>query len=139
MRRTQIGWVIIVVALFVEILAFYQQITGTAFIILTTGMILMVLLFGTLTINVTNEFIGFYMGIGLIRGKYRFSDIAYCRPLSYIPLGWGIRFRPGVILFNVSGYKAIEIKRKNKNTNIWIGTSNPEEIVYWVNERMKKE
>lgn len=138
MKTTQIGWVIIVTAIFVEALAIYQHAGGTTLIALSSGMILMVLLVGTLTIKVTDEFIGFSMGIGLIHGKYNYSDIEFCRPLSYIPLGWGIRFRPGAILFNVSGYKAVEIQRRNKFRKIWIGTSNPEEVVAKVYEMMKK-
>lgn len=139
MKRTQIGWIMIVVALFVEALAFYQHATGTTLIGLTACAIVLVLLFGKLTIIVTDDFLLFSMGIGLIRGKYRLSDIEYCRPLNYFPLGWGVRFRPGATLFNVSGNKAIEIQRRNKWRKIWIGTNNPEEVAAFVNAKMKKQ
>lgn len=133
MKRTQIGWVIIVAAVCIELLSIYQHITGTSFYVLSSFMVAMVLLFGTLTIRVNKESIQFSMGIGLIRGRYKFSDIEYVRPNNYIPMGFGIRLRPGVTLFNVSGYKAIEIQRKNKYRKIWIGCSNPEEIVAYIN------
>ena len=62
-----------------------------------------------------------------------------CKPISYISLGWGIRLRPGVILFNVSGNKAIELEIKNKKRKIWIGTNCPEEIADFINSKRKND
>jgi len=36
-----------------------------------------------------NEFIRFAMGVGLIKGKYKLSEVEYCKTLRYIPFGWG--------------------------------------------------
>ncbi len=89
-------------------------------------------MFYKLTILVTDDAVQFSLGIGIIKGKYNLSVINNCKPLSYIPFGWGIRLRPGVILFNVSGNKAIELEIKNKNRKIWIGTNKPEEISQYI-------
>jgi hypothetical protein len=56
---------------------------------------------------------------------------------SYIPLGWGIRLKPGVILFNVSGTKAIELSIKGKKLKIWIGTDEPEELSDFINSKIQ--
>ena len=76
------------------------------------------------------------MGIGLIRGTYELKELSACRPMDYTPLGWGIRFRPGVTLYNVSGNRAIELEFKNRDRKIWLGTNTPEEIAAFINEKM---
>jgi hypothetical protein len=139
MRKTQIGWAVIIIVLIVESISIVQYPGNTNFMILTAGMILMLLLFGTLTIVVTGTHLKFFFGIGLIRAKYSFSDIVYCRPINYFSLGWGIRFKPGITIFNVSGNKAIEIRRRSSDQIIYIGTDAPEEVVDWVYKKMRKE
>jgi len=136
MKKTQIGWVIIAIVLVIEAISIIQYPGNTNFIILTTGMLLMLLLFGTLTIIVTDTHLKFRFGVGLVRGSYLLSDIIYCRPISYFSLGWGIRFKPGVTIFNVSGNKAVEIKRRSSDQIIYIGTDNPEEVAAWVYKKM---
>jgi hypothetical protein len=116
----------------------YQK-ANEAVIPVTILLVLILILFGTLTLNVTDEYVKFSFGIGLKRGKYKISNIEICWPLTYFPLGWGIRFRPGVILFNVSGNKAIKIRVKGKNREIWIGTNYPEEFAAYINSKMKKQ
>ena len=138
MKKTQIGWVILIAAVFVIGITTTQPASTNQLFYIIVGMILMVILFGTLTLSVDDEYVTFSFGIGLIRGKYKIDEITVCRPLSYFALGWGIRFRPGVTIFNVSGNKAIEIRRRGKR-DIWIGTEFPDEFAAYINEKMEQK
>jgi hypothetical protein len=137
MKKTQVGWVVLIIVALVEVTLLLQRPDSTTLYLVSTLMAAMVLLTGTLTITVTDTHLQFYFGIGLIRGKYALQDIVYCRPISYFSLGWGIRFKPGVTIFNVSGNKAIEIKRRSSSQIIYLGTDTPEEIVTCVYEKIK--
>jgi hypothetical protein len=138
MKRTQFGWVFL--AVIIAILAFvsYQKQDTSTIIVLVAFSTILLFLFYKLTIKVTNEYVKFSLGIGLISGKYKLKSISHCKSLSYIPFGWGIRLRPGIILFNVSGTKAIELEIKNKNRKVWIGTNCPEEIADYINSKKNK-
>lgn len=138
MKRTQFGWVFFGVIILIFGFVIYQNRNLNTLLILSALAIVLLLLFYKLTISITDQYVKFSMGIGIIKGKYKLSDINYCKPLSYIPFGWGIRLRPGVILFNVSGNKAIELEIKNKNRKIWIGTNEPEEISQYINSMKAK-
>lgn len=135
MKRTQIGWIFLAVIIAILAVAAYQKQDTSAMTVLVAFSTILLFLFYKLTISVSEEYVKFSLGIGLISGKYKLESISHCKSLSYIPLGWGIRLRPGVILFNVSGTKAIELEIKNKKRKIWIGTNCPEEIVDYINSK----
>lgn len=138
MKKTQFGWIFLGVIILIFGFIIYQNRNLNTLLILSALAIVLLLLFYKLTISITDQDVKFSMGIGIIKGKYKLSDINYCKPLSYITFGWGIRLRPGVILFNVSGNKAIELEIKNKNRKIWIGTNKPEEISQYINSMKAK-
>ncbi len=138
MKRTQIGWVFLVVILLIIFVTNYQGQNPLSVIAISTFLLILLLLFYKLSINVTDKYVKFSLGIGLIHGKYEIENIIHCKPLKYIPFGWGIRRRPGVILFNVSGNKAIELEIKGKNKKVWIGTNCPDEISEYINSKMDK-
>lgn len=138
MVKTQYAWVFYIVAGFIIVLSAISKADPTASALLTAVMAFVLLLFYKLTIKVNYSYIAFSFGIGLIRRKYRLQDITSCRAVKYFPLGWGVRFRPGVTIYNVSGNKAIELKLKGKKRKIWIGTDNPEEISQYINFRLNK-
>lgn len=87
-----------------------------------------------LTITIDKEAVRFSMGIGLIRGEYPVRNIVSCRSVSYLPFGWGVRFRPGVMIFNVSGNKALELELMDRKMKVWIGTDNPEALVSFLHK-----
>ena len=136
MKETQYGWIFFILIIIMSGVIIYQNQSIHSIVLVLTISLIVLLLFYKLTITVSNEYIKFAFGIGLINGKYQLRDIIQCQPVSYIPLGWGIRFRPGVILYNVSGNKAIELKIKNKNRKVWIGTNNPQEIADYINSKL---
>lgn len=138
MQKTQTGWIIIGVVISLNVLVLFGYKNPTSSIPLAIISAILLLLFYNLTISVENGYVKFWMGIGLIRGQYSLHEIESCRAIQYFPLGWGIRWRPGVILFNVSGTKAIELSIKGKSRKIWIGTDYPDEIADYINMLLHK-
>lgn len=137
MKRTQIGWVfLIIIPLIIAVMAYATPDTTAISIGVAVAFILL-LLFYKLTIEVTDESIRFSLGIGIISRTYQLSDVIYCKPITYFALGWGIRYRPGAILYNVSGNKAIELQLKSKHLKVWIGTDCPEELTAYINQQMR--
>ncbi len=139
MKRTQIGWVVILIIAIIDICAFFQIPYSSGKNIFFGITTLVLLLSYNLTIRVTDEYVKFTLGIGLIRGKYKLSDIATCRPDSYFSMGWGIRLRENGILYNVSGNKAIELTFKHKSGKVWLGTDVPEELAGYINSKISKD
>jgi hypothetical protein len=139
MKKTQTGWIFIILITAFTIYGFLSSgfTRGNTFWILASLLIIL-LLFYNLTITVDDHFVRFSFGIGIIRGKFALSEIDTCRPKTYIALGWGIRLRPGVIIYNVSGNKAIELKIKGKKRYVWIGTNSPEELCGYIHQRMNQ-
>jgi hypothetical protein len=86
--------------------------------------------FNKITITITKTTLSFSMGVGLIKKTYPMSDIQSCTPIkNNIINGWGIRRILGGWLYNVSGFQAIELRFKNENKIIRIGTDKPNEVV----------
>ena len=134
MKKTQIGWMIIAVLLAINIFIIYQHPKLIAIVLITAISFIILLLFFNLTIIVNNTEVKYSFGVGLIRGSFRIKDIESCKQVSYFPLGWGIRYRPGVVLYNVSGNKAIELSVKGKKRKVWIGTDQPALISEYINK-----
>ena len=139
MKTTQTAWavILIVIALNIIVIFGYKDPQGNLFLGIIS--LVLILLFHSLTITVDDNYIKFSFGIGLIRGKYKLENIKHCHPAHYFSMGWGIRFRPGIILFNVSGNKAIELSIKNRTRKVWIGTDQPEEVSDYINSLLRKK
>jgi hypothetical protein len=89
----------------------------------------LLLMFYQLTITVDDKHLSFSMGIGLIRRTFLLADIKSCKPVTnYFLTGFGIRLIRNGWLYNVSGFRAIELQFHNKRSLIRIGTDVPEEI-----------
>lgn len=97
-----------------------------------------ILIFGWLTVQVTNESLQLRFGIGLVRRRWAIADLraatAVRNPWYY---GWGIRYTPHGWLFNVSGLDAVEIELAS-GRRYRIGTDQPEELVRAI-ERARAE
>lgn len=92
-------------------------------------MIICLLIFYNLTIYISDTYIQFKLGIGLVAKKYLISDIQSCKSVRNIPLnGIGIRKIPKGWLYNVSGLNSIELAFKNQKSIVRIGTNQPDEI-----------
>ncbi len=137
-KSVQIGWAIIFVLLTImTILGF--TVSHSSLLLAGSICIVILLLTYQLTITIDKNWLKFSMGVGLINGKFAMKDILECKAIDYLPLGWGIRFRPGKIIYNVSGSKAVELIIRGKNMKVWIGTDDPETLVRIIREIKRKQ
>ena len=87
--------------------------------------LLLSVLFSTLTIAIEDGMLRASFGPGLIRKKVWLAEIASVRP---IPVrwwyGWGIHLTPHGWLYNVSGWKAVEITLRS-GRRFCLGTDEP--------------
>ena len=92
------------------------------------SLVLVLLLFGSLTVEVAGGHLRIRFGVGLIRKRWPLDGIESCRPVrnSWIH-GWGIRRIPGAWLYNVSGLDAVELKLKS-GKRVRIGTDEPQAL-----------
>ncbi len=135
-RKTQIGTLIIFAFLIALLLIFWaiprEQVTQRTIIGLV--IIITLSLFYSLTIVVTDKFIRFYMGIGLIKKTIPLSEIILCKPTKTpILRGWGIKKIHSGWQFNVTGLKAVEIHLQNGKQYV-IGADDPDKICEIINE-----
>jgi hypothetical protein len=139
-RHTQTGWVIVGVVLVGVAIALPPVVaTGAQIvpIVLFAVVALLAVAFSTLTISVDGTHLRWRFTFGLIRGHTPLGDISQCRavrnPWYY---GWGIHFFPGGVLYNVSGFQALEITRKN-GRRVRIGTDEPEVVCRVIDSRLR--
>ncbi|MBU0982699.1 MAG: hypothetical protein KKA42_02445 [candidate division Zixibacteria bacterium] len=100
----------------------------TASLAVAGVILLLLMLFAWLRVSVDETHLRLRFGVGLIRLRFRLSDIAACRPVrNKWWYGWGIRLTPDGWLFCVNGLDAVEIKMKNGN-QYRIGTDRPDDL-----------
>jgi len=105
------------------------------FVVLT--LLICLLIFYKLTITIDDTYFSFSLGAGMIRKKYLLSDIEKCTSVRNSAIwGIGIRMIPSGWLYNVSGFKAVELTLKNSRRKIRIGTDQPEEVAREVSSRL---
>lgn len=87
------------------------------------------LTFYKLTIIVDDTTVSFKLGIGIFGKSYKISEIESCNSVrNTFIYGWGIHLIPKGWLYNVSGFKAIELTFKGTDKIVRIGTNKGEEI-----------
>jgi hypothetical protein len=103
-------------------------------------MLICLLIFHKLTIEVDDVYVRFWFGFGTIRKQYKLNDIKSCGPVTNSPLyGWGIKMLPNGWLYNVSGFKAIELTFKHSSKIIRIGTDKPDEVAENINKKLTQQ
>lgn len=128
-KHTQIGYLMLTVTLFVLILFEWLQITaraeapsidsGTNFAItaMMTLIVLVLVSLTTLTTVIDKNFLRIKFGYGVFRKKFLLSEIVSVKQVkNRWYYGWGIRvwFWPRyMLIYNVSGFDAVEITMKN--------------------------
>jgi hypothetical protein len=89
---------------------------------------LLLLLFYALTVEIDTEQLRFWFGPGIIRKSIALQRIVSCKPVRNFWLcGWGIRWWGHGWLYNVSGFRAVELELDN-GKRLRIGTEEPEEL-----------
>jgi hypothetical protein len=91
-------------------------------------LILVMWLFGSLTVEVSGEELRHYFGPGFWKKTYLLQDIESSKQVrnSWI-YGWGIRLTPHGWLYNVSGLDAVEIQLRS-GKKFRIGTDQSSEL-----------
>ena len=130
-EHTQVGYLIIVAMAAVMVLigivlakAGINWIAIGALIIIAVALVL----FASLTVVIWEEELEVRFGPGLIRKRFKLNEIESCKVVkNHWYYGWGIRLTPHGILYNVSGFYAVEIKLRT-GRQYRIGTNAPQEL-----------
>ncbi|MHB8904119.1 MAG: hypothetical protein ACYC40_03395 [Patescibacteria group bacterium] len=141
-KHTQIGYLMLVVTLAVLALFTWVQITakaeppsvdsGTNFLITTIMVLILFILasFVALTTSIDENYLRIKFGYGIFRKKFLLTEIAITKQVkNHWYYGWGMRvwFWPYMWIYNVSGFKAVEIILKNGKV-YRLGTDAPQEL-----------
>ncbi len=85
-------------------------------------------LFSTLTVVIWEDELEVRFGPGPIRKRFKLRDIESCRVVkNHWYYGWGIRLTPHGVLYNVSGFYAVELRLRT-GKKFRIGTDVPQEL-----------
>ena len=85
-------------------------------------------LFSSLTVVIWEEELEVRFGPGLVRKRIGLAEIESCKIVkNRWYYGWGIRLTPHGVLYNVSGFHAVEIKLRT-GKQFRIGTDVPQEL-----------
>lgn len=110
------------------------------FLIITLLIVIIVMLFYGLTTRITSAAIVVSFGIGLIRKKIDLKRIksvkAVQSPWYY---GWGLRWIPNGMLYNISGTDGVELRFHDTGRILRIGTKNSANLKKEIEKRMPKE
>jgi len=133
-RNTQIGWAIIVpveiAALGCLYLALVQGVLMAGFLFFF--LLILSYLFYCLTVIGTVDTLEMRFGVGLVRKKFRLSEIVTAQPHRTAWWdGWGIHGTTQGLLFNVSGFDAVKITMTNGKRYI-IGTNDPGGLLIFI-------
>lgn len=141
-KHTQIGYLMLVVALAVSAFFVWVQIiarnelpavdSGTNLLV-TLIMVLVLLVvssFITLTVSIDEKYLQIKFGYGVFRKSFLLSEIVSARQVkNHWYYGWGIKvwLWPYMWIYSVSGFDAVEIIMRNGKI-YRIGTDVPEEL-----------
>jgi len=146
-KEFQFGWMVVimlVVVLFMITYFFIYQIGDRPipsipyFIIATVNLVILAMFYG-MTTEVDDEKITVRFGVGLIRKQIDLKKIKQVEivknPWYY---GWGIRFIPGGMLYNMSGLKGVELTFIDSKRIIRIGSKVTENLKSEIERRLTK-
>ena len=130
-RHTQIGYLTLIVIL-VAALGIAVSLPNEARPV-TLGvaalLVIIAVLFSSLTVEVGGEELRFHFGPGFWRKRIALAEVAAATATQNSWWeGWGIRFTPRGMLYNVSGTNAVEIEMRS-GQRFRIGTDEPEALV----------
>ena len=138
-KHTQIGYFLIIVySTLILVMGGVLIITEFRLIPLVVLLVMLIVLglFATLTVGVTERKVDIRFGLGVIRKSFLLEDIRACRvvrnPWYY---GWGIRYTLRGWLFSVSGLSAVELQMKSGKT-YRIGTDDPQKLAKALEEAL---
>lgn len=86
--------------------------------------------FASLSVTIDENYLRIKFGYGIFHKRFTLGDITSVKSVkNHWYYGWGIRlwFWPYMMIFNVSGFNAVEIRMKNGKI-YRIGTDEPKEL-----------
>ncbi len=130
-KHTQVGYLIITVMaaamVLIGVVLADSGINWTAIMVMVIIAVALVL-FSSLTVIIWEEKLEVRFGPGPIRKRFKLNEIESCKVVkNHWYNGWGIRLIPHGILYNVSGFYAVEIKLRT-GKQYRIGTDTPHEL-----------
>jgi hypothetical protein len=138
-RHTQIGYLTLIVILVAALGIAVSLPNETRPVALGVAALLVIIavLFSSLTVEVGDGELRFHFGPGFWRKRIALSDVAAVTPThnSWWE-GWGIRFTPRGMLYNVSGTNAVEIELRS-GRQFRIGTDEPAPLAQAIRTAMK--
>ena len=139
-RHTQIGYLTLIMSLVaaVGIVAFLPDDVRPVGLGVAALLVIMAVLFFTLTVEVDDGELRFHFGPGFWRKRIALGEVKAVTPTqSSWWEGWGIRFTPRGMLYNVSGTNAMEIELRS-GRRFRIGTDEPEALVQAIRTAMSR-
>lgn len=136
----QFGWPVLAGVFFVVVVV-YVAFTNAGAALLGTLLLLIPIvatfLFGSLRTEVDRTHLRIRFGVGLVRRSWELRDIASAEAVrNPWYTGWGIRYLPGVVVYNVSGFDAVEI-RTHGGKRVRVGTNDPAGLQRAIQARLK--
>jgi hypothetical protein len=144
-KEFQFGWWLLALIIPIHVAIFYlyvnqsgeRPIPLSVLIIFSLLFSVIYILFYGMTTLIDEKEISIYFGIGLIRKRITLQNIVSVEevknPWYY---GWGIRLIPNGMLYNIGGFKAVEIKFKDATSSIRIGTRASSRLLQEINNRL---
>ena len=130
-KHTQVGYLIIsVMAAVMVLIGVVLANAGTNWIAIGVLVVIAValVLFSSLTVVIWGEELEARFGPGPIRKRFKLKEIESCQVVkNHWYYGWGIRLTPHGVLYNVSGFYAVEVKLRT-GKKFRIGTDVPQEL-----------
>lgn len=130
-RHTQIGFLTLIVVLVVAvgIVAIPQRTARPVTLGVAALLVIIAVLFSSLTVEVTDGELRFHFGPGFWRKRIPLTEVAAVDSTkSSWWEGWGIRITPRGMLYNVSGTDAVAVQLRS-GQRFRIGTDEPEALV----------
>jgi hypothetical protein len=110
--------------------------SGAVMLVVAAILLVMLFLFASLTIEVTDAEVRLFFGSGLINKSFQVDEIREVRavrnPWYY---GWGIHMTPHGWLFNVAGSEAVELRFDSGN-KVRIGSDEPSRLMTAIRSAM---
>ena len=130
-KHTQVGYLVIAamaaVMVLIGVVLANAGINWIAIGVLVVIAVALVL-FSSLTVVIREDELEARFSPGLIRKQFKLNEIESCQVVkNHWYYGWGIRLTPHGVLFNVSGFHAVEIKLRT-GKKFRIGTDVPQEL-----------
>ena len=127
-QHTQAG-IVIVIAVGVTAVALvfgvYWGPLPRVTLLLAAALAICIRVFGSLTVNIDSDTLLVRFGFGLVRKRFRLSEILSAKPVrNQWYHGWGIHPMRRGLVYNVSGFDAVEIELRDGSAHR-IGTDEP--------------